>query len=123
MKLQKKRPTVVFDFDGVIHSYQSGWKGDTTIADPPTEGINFAIYDLQKDFEIVIVSSRCRSEEGRNAIIKWCNQNGIYFDKVMAEKPPAVCYIDDRAICFDGHSSSLPEKVRNFKSWCEKNDR
>ena len=119
MKIQKKRPTVVFDFDGVIHSYKSGWKGDAVVADPPTEGINFAIYDLQKDFEIVIVSSRCRSEEGRNAIIKWCNQNGIYFDKVMAEKPPAVCYIDDRAICFDGNSSSLPEKVRNFKSWCE----
>ncbi len=29
------KQTVVFDFDGVIHSYTSGWKGATVIPDPP----------------------------------------------------------------------------------------
>lgn len=28
-------PTVSFDFDGVIHSYRSGWKGAAVIPDPP----------------------------------------------------------------------------------------
>lgn len=90
-----KKPTVVFDFDGVIHSYTSGWhqdKDETYIPDPPTPGIGFAIFDLKKDYEIVIVSSRCRSQKGRDAIMTWCCQNGIYFDRVLAEKPPAVCY-------------------------------
>lgn len=119
MKSTSTKPTVVLDFDGVIHSYTSGWKGDDVIADPPTDGIHLAIYELKKDYEIVIVSSRCNTEEGRNSIIHWCNRNGIYFDKVMKEKPPAVCYVDDRAICFDGDAASLPEKVRSFKSWCE----
>ena len=120
MKNVTKKLSVVFDFDGVIHSYKSGWKGETVIPDPPTEGIGLAIYNLRKDYEIIIVSSRCRTTEGRDAIIKWCNQNGIYFDKVMKEKPPAVCYIDDRAICFNGDASSLPDLVRNFKPWTEK---
>lgn len=119
MKESTKKLSIVFDFDGVIHSYKSGWKGETVISDPPTPGIERAIFELKNDYEIIIVSSRCRSEEGRNAIIKWCRQHGIYFDKVMMEKPPAVCYIDDRAIYFDGNTASLPSKVRNFKSWLE----
>ena len=31
--------TVVLDFDGVIHSYSSGWRGKTCIPDPPVPGI------------------------------------------------------------------------------------
>ena len=33
--------TVVFDFDGVVHSYTSGWQGEDTIPDPPVPGIKF----------------------------------------------------------------------------------
>ena len=34
------KKTVVFDFDGVIHSYKSGWQGSATIIpDPPVPGI------------------------------------------------------------------------------------
>lgn len=36
-------PTVSFDFDGVIHSYRSGWKGAAVIPDPPVEGIKEVI--------------------------------------------------------------------------------
>ena len=41
------KKTVVFDFDGVIHSYTSGWKGATIIPDPPVEGIEQALKDIQ----------------------------------------------------------------------------
>lgn len=37
-----RKPTVVFDFDGVIHSYTSGWKGATEIPDPPVPGVREA---------------------------------------------------------------------------------
>ena len=40
-------PTVVFDFDGVIHSYTSGWKGVANIPDPPVPGIREALADLR----------------------------------------------------------------------------
>ena len=36
------KQTVVFDFDGVIHSYSSGWRGETVIPDEPVTGIKEA---------------------------------------------------------------------------------
>ena len=31
----KYQPNVVLDFDGVIHSYVSGWQGAGVVPDPP----------------------------------------------------------------------------------------
>lgn len=53
------------------------------------------------------------------AVSRYLDKNGIEVDGVLAEKPPALCYIDDRAICFDGHPERLPERVKNFKTWLE----
>lgn len=111
------RKTVVFDFDGVVHSYVSGWQGATVIADEPVKGINEVIQDLRSDFKVVIVSTRCFSEGGVDAIKEWLNKYNIEVDDVLAEKPPAIVYIDDRAICFDGSTSGLANKVRTFKNW------
>ena len=116
--------TVVFDFDGVIHSYTSGWKGIDVIPDPPVYGIKEAIKEIREaGYEIVIVSTRCATVEGRAAIYDWLIRYGIYdyIDKVCKEKPPAVAYIDDRAICFDGHPETLLEKIANFKPWNKQN--
>lgn len=49
------KPTLCFDFDGVIHSYTSGWKGAEVIPDPPVEGIKEALTELQRDYKITIL--------------------------------------------------------------------
>ena len=112
------KPNVVFDFDGVIHSYMSGWKGVAEIPDQPVPGIREAIAELrQLGYRVVVVSTRCSTAEGMGAVRRYLRDNGIEVDSVQMEKPPALCYIDDRAICFDGHPETLLEKIINFKPW------
>lgn len=111
--------TVVFDFDGVIHSYKSGWQGDyAIIPDPPVPGIQEVIGALQMNgYEVIVVSTRCRTARGAKAVEEYLMKHRIGVSKVMSEKPPAVCYVDDRAICFDGDTESLLNKIQNFKPW------
>lgn len=116
-------PTVVFDFDGVIHSYTSGWKGADTIPDPPVPGIAEALAEIRDaGYRVVIVSTRCSSQAGVDAINMWLYQNKIaqYVDEVCMEKPPALVYIDDRAICFDGDPAGLLTQIQGFKPWYHK---
>lgn len=112
--------TIVFDFDGVIHSYKSGWCGTDNIPDEPVEGIEDLLKQLKSaKYRIVIVSTRCRQASGIQAIQKWLEKYGLacYIDKISKEKPPALVYIDDRAICFKGTTAGLFEQIQNFKSW------
>ena len=112
------KQTVVFDFDGVIHSYTSGWKGRTIIPDPPVPGIKEAIAEIRAaGYEVVVVSTRCEYMDGIQAILDWLMEHKIQVDRVCTQKPPAIVYIDDRAICFDGKPESLLGKIQTFKPW------
>ena len=110
--------TVVFDFDGVIHSYTSGWKGAVVIPDPPVPGIKEAIAEIRAaGYEIVVVSSRCVTGAGVNSIQSWLDSYGIEVDGIACHKPPAIVYVDDRALYFDGNPKTLLGKITNFKPW------
>ena len=116
------KKTVVFDFDGVIHSYISGWQGVDVINDPPVKGIEYVIEELRlSGYNVVVVSTRCSCLKGRRAIRKWLNTYNIEVDKVCAVKPPALVYIDDRAICFDGCADgALVEQIKTFKNYIKR---
>jgi hypothetical protein len=116
----KNKPIIVFDFDGVIHSYQSGWKGINIIPDKPVEGIYEVISELRKEYKVIIVSSRCSEEIGINAIKLWLDKYSIVVDGIQKEKPPVLITIDDRAITFDGNCNTLIDKIKGFKVWYKK---
>lgn len=112
------KQTVVFDFDGVIHSYTSGWKGPAIIPDPPVPGIKEAIAEIRAaGYEVVVVSTRCATLDGLYAIKEYLDRHDIEVDNINMEKPPAIVYIDDRAICFDGNPATLLGKIQTFKPW------
>jgi len=71
------KPIICLDFDGVIHSYVSGWKGPRNIPDPPVNGaIEFIINTLIEDkYKVAIYSSRSRYLGGRRAMKKWLHYN------------------------------------------------
>ena len=49
---------ICVDFDGVIHSYTSGWKGIDVIPDPPVEGAIEALHIYCQHFNVNIYSAR-----------------------------------------------------------------
>ena len=115
--MQGQKPIVAFDFDGVIHSYKSGWQGADTIPDPPVEGINEAIQEIRKQYRVEVFSSRCHQPGGLEAIEAYLALKGIEVDAVVTVKPPAYVIIDDRAITFDGDSKTLLNKIVKFVPW------
>ena len=114
---------VIFDFDGVIHSYKSGWQGANVISDVPVPGIKESIQQIRDaGYTVFVVSTRCYADGGIEAIKNWLNKWGIDVDEVTGEKPPAIVQIDDRAITFDGDAGSLLDRIRSFKTWYAKED-
>lgn len=114
-----KNKTVCFDFDGVIHSYTSGWKGMAIIEDPPVEGIECFMGVIKNlGYEILINSTRCATTLGYEAVKRYLNMYNIPYDKICKDKPPANIYIDDRAIKFSpSRYIEILEEIKEFRTW------
>jgi hypothetical protein len=110
-----KKLTICLDFDGVVHSYLSGWKGIGIVADPPIHKVDIAIRKLRQDFRVVVHSARCNTEEGRVAIQNWLNKHHIEVDDVCEHKPPAHVYVDDRAVHFQGDWDKTIADIKAFR--------
>lgn len=65
------KPILCLDFDGVIHSYSSGWKGARTIPDVPVPGALQFIVEALEHFDVQIFSSRSNYLFGRLAMKRW----------------------------------------------------
>jgi hypothetical protein len=111
---RKMKPTICLDFDGVFNNYK-GYDGDNL--GTPRPNIKKFLQVLHKDFYVVVFSARRYS-----MIIKWLNDNGLwdYVDNVTSYKLPAICYVDDRGITFNGDYEETLKQIYNFKTWWEK---
>lgn len=89
---------ICIDFDGVIHRYSKGWNGGE-IYDRPMPGAKVAIRRLMKQFTVIILTAR--EADTHHKVRAWLKKWGFPKIKVTNIKPPAIAYIDDRAIHFD----------------------
>ncbi len=65
------KPILCLDFDGVIHSYSSGWKGVANIPDEPVPGaLEFIVGALDR-FTVAIFSSRSHQWGGKRAMKRY----------------------------------------------------
>jgi hypothetical protein len=113
--ITRPQRTVCLDFDGVLHSYRSGWCGAEIIPDPPIHGTREAVMRLRQLYRVVVFSSRCHSVEGRMAVEAWLKKHDVVVDEVCEHKPPAMVYVDDRAVRFRGDWDDLLQEIRQFR--------
>jgi hypothetical protein len=120
-KPKGERYTVAVDFDGVLHSYTTPWVNAHTIPDPPVEGAIQWLKEIVRDLDVVIFTTRGRTDEGRLAVWRWLVSNGYDVGPVLRitdEKPPALIYLDDRAYRFEGPGTfPTAEQVHRAKPW------
>ena len=134
----RTQPILCVDFDGVIHSYTSGWQGATVIPDPPVKGALRWLWRATEWFDVQIYSSRSKDVNALAAMQLWMEKHSVVEfgdDHPMAgrqiggypisfahEKPAAFLTIDDRALCFEGDWSEIePADLLHFKPWNKRN--
>ena len=65
------KPVLCLDFDGVLHSYASGWQGVGAVSDAPVPGAVEFLLRAQRAFTVAVYSSRSSSVRGRWAMQRW----------------------------------------------------
>jgi hypothetical protein len=133
-----RRPILCVDFDGVVHSYTSGWQGPLVISDPYVPGFFKWAIEVTKVFDIAIYSSRTKEPGAVTKMAEWLGTQSVsaiiagevsgdfewpkLFDHISfpVDKPAAFLTIDDRCILFKGDWDNPqldPIYMINFKPW------
>lgn len=105
------RRTVCVDLNGVLDTYP-GWQGYVSWH-PPREGAADFLRSLNREgFKVVILTVRDPVDARR-----WLETHGLSAQvaEVTNRKPPAVAYVDDRALCFQGDFESTLEDLLTFE--------
>ncbi len=112
---------IAVDFDGVLHSFTTGWTQSNHIPDPPVDGAITWLIKLIYSYDVVIFSARNENLEAVSAMKRWLFEYGMLWmdiDKLEfpTKKPACHLLIDDRCFCFKGNFPSLSE-IDNFVPW------
>lgn len=133
------KKSICVDFDGVLHSYTSGWQGACEIPDLPVPGAIPWLIEMSEDprFEICVYSSRSKEPHATAAMQIWLLEHfrrhlllggmgGMdareWAERILCrlkfptQKPAAIMTIDDRAFCFEG-TFPTADWIASFRPW------
>lgn len=137
---------VLCDFDGVLSTYESGWKGLTNIPDPPVQGaLEFIRNCFELGYDFGIYSMRTANDDylddagygdyhfspdryrGIEAVKSWLLHWGLEEDlvdriKFPFGKPHFIVYIDDLAVRYGGGDFPDLTNPSLFTSWVKNNE-
>jgi len=114
MKNPKPKPFISIDFDGVLNNYQ-GYDGDNL--GTPRPGAKEFLEKLSKKYRVIILTAR-RFDK----VMEWLNQYELskyVFDVTSIKPKNVVCFVDDRAIKFNGEYAEVLRHINNFKTYWE----
>jgi hypothetical protein len=120
---RRRRYSIAVDFDGVIHRYGKGWH-DGRIYDEPVTGAREALARIHRRYQVVIFTTRVNpamdgAGEQRERIEAWLAEHdfvkGEHYDEITHVKPPALAYIDDRALHFLDWDQALAELGERYR--------
>jgi hypothetical protein len=114
---KRHKKTVCVDLNGVLDTYD-GWVSAEHMH-PPAPGAKDFLLDLSDHgYEAVILSSRDPA-----AVEKWMSEHfglkGEIWAYATSTKVPAMAYVDDRAVHFDGDYATALRGVLELKTHWE----
>lgn len=106
----EKKFSICIDLNGVIDTY-SGWKGEDH-EELPREGAKEFLEELSRKYRVYIHTTQPVPK-----VWKWLDRHNLsdYVARVTNRKVPALIYLDDRAIRFDGDFEKALEEIRSFR--------
>jgi histidinol phosphatase-like enzyme len=112
---QEESNTIAIDFDGVIHSHHLGFY-DGTVYGYPIKGAIDSIKKLAKKYTIILYTAKAKPDRplingktGIELVWEWLGKYNLdpYIKEITAEKPRAICYIDDKGIRFKSWNQTM----------------
>lgn len=97
---------ICIDFDGVFH------RGERELKEPMPGILDCLMRLHNSGYHIAILSAR-----NPKTIDRWLAYYDLPLIKIYQTKPAAHCYVDDRAIPFNGNYDDLIKSIKEFKPW------
>ena len=110
-----RKKDICVDFDEVLNTYTS-WQGEENLFEMKAGCAEF-LDKLSKDYEITILTTR-RADLVEHWLEKYDLQK--YIKRVTNQKIPAVMYVDNRAVQFNGNYEEVYSEITNFVHYAKR---
>jgi predicted phosphatase len=109
------RRTIAVDWNGVLDLY-CGYKGPEYVYQPRAGALSFLHQLCVRGYKVIVFTAA-----DVDMVKQWLTDNLMmqFVDEVTNTKPPAIVYLDDRAICFNGNFNDALQEIDDFKTFWE----